>query len=68
MSITVCRRVSPGVYEMTDPSRPGFKHSFHCELSDLEDQVSRLQGKAWVTHDHIDQLKDLVARRLGIEL
>lgn len=64
----LCRRVSPGIYEMTDPGRPNFKHRFHCEYATLDDQVSNLQTKTWVTHDHIDQLKDLVTLRQGIEL
>ncbi len=55
-----CRQIGDGVYQMTVPSNPGFSYTFHCEPEDLDDMVSALKAKAWVTADHIDQLKDLI--------
>lgn len=68
MPKSVCVRLSDGLYEMIDPDRPRFRYTFHCAPSDLDDTISVLQAKSWVTSDHIDQLKDLVHQRAGVEL
>lgn len=68
MNNRLVRRLSDGVYEMLDPDNPRFSYRFHCEANDLDDTISMLQTKAWVTADHIDQLKDMVHGRTGVEL